>query len=74
MAKACNIPDPMLTSLTTEALAKACLNYPLFNEVFYVNNLQQGIEGVIRNFNGLTELLKRTDAGQELFKIYKIIN
>lgn len=71
MAEVCSIPDPILSLLTTEALAKSCLSYPLLNEVFYANNFQKGIEGVIKNFNGLSELLKRKDAGQELFKIYK---
>ena len=71
MTKVCNIPDSVLTSLTTEALAKTSLNYPLLNEVSYASNLQKGMEGVIRNSNALTELLKRKDAGTELFKIYK---
>jgi len=71
MVQACKLPDSILTSLSTEALVKTCLNYPLLNEVLYANNLQTGIEAVIKNFNGLSELLKRKDAGQELFKIYK---
>ena len=28
IAMVCSIPDSILTSLTTEALAKTCLNYP----------------------------------------------
>jgi len=71
MAEACSIPNSILKTLTTEALVKTSLSYPLLNEVFYANNLQKGIEGVIKNFNGLSELLKRKDAGAELFKIYK---
>ena len=68
MVQACKIPDSILISLSTEALAKTCLSYPLLNEVFYANNLQTGIKGVIKNFNGLSELLKRKHAGQEIFK------
>lgn len=71
MSDACNIPDSILSLLTTEALAKTCLSYPLLNEIFYANNLQKGIEGLIKNFNGLSELLSRKDAGKELLKIYK---
>lgn len=74
MAEACNIPPSIITSLTTGALVKTCLSYPLLNEVFYANNLPEGLEGLIKNFNGFNELLKRKDGAKELLKIYKIKN
>lgn len=74
MADTCNIPDSTLDLLTTEALVKTCLSYPLLNEVFYANNLQEGIERLTKYFNGLPALFKRKDAGNELFKIYKNSN
>ncbi len=70
-ADACKIPDSILPLLTTNALAKTCLNYPLLIEVFYADNIQKGIDAVILSFNGLTELLERKEAGVELLKIYK---
>lgn len=39
----------------------------LFDKIFYFNSLKQ-------SFNGFQELLNRSDAGVELFKLYKQMN
>lgn len=59
MVRVCKIPDSILTSLTTEALAKTCLSYPLLNEVFYANNLQTGIEKVIKKLQWFVRAFKK---------------
>ncbi len=74
MLAACTIPEKVLASLTTEALARTCLSYPLLHEVTYASNLQQGIIAVIRNFNGLTELLARKDGAAALMELYSGLN
>lgn len=74
MADACAIPATVLKELTTEALAKTCLNYPLLNEIFFAGNIQKGMEAVIANFNGLTGLLARKDAATTLAGIYAKMN
>lgn len=71
MAEACQLPTSVLTALSTEALAKTCLNYPLLFEVLSVNSVVDGMERTIANFNGLTELVKRKDAGAVLANLYK---
>lgn len=72
MAEVCQLPDSILTALTTEALVKTCLDYPLLLEVFYANDLPTGINAVIQNFNGLRELIKRSDAATVLLEMYTI--
>lgn len=70
--KALQIPKDTLKEISTQALVKTCLNYPfLINMWFSNSNLQDGINRVIKRFNGLQELLKRKDAGIELFKEYE---
>lgn len=46
-----------------------CLNYPVLPDVLLANSLQAGFAGVAANFNGLQELLRRPDAGRELYKV-----
>ena len=39
MVDASKIPDSVLISLSTEALAKTTLNYPMLNGIYYWRNL-----------------------------------
>jgi hypothetical protein len=71
MLEACQIPQKVLNSLTTKALAETCMNYPLFFEYLTVNDEREGIKKMIEKFNGLRELSKRNDGTLELIKIYK---
>lgn len=66
-----NIPDNILKTISTEQLAKTCLDYPEFRLVFTRNDLQSGYNHIYKIFNGFSELESRTDAGKELLKIYK---
>ena len=68
---ACQLPTEVLSSLTSEALAITCLNFPLFLEVNMANNIQDGFTTVHNHFNGLQELLNRNDAGKSLMLIYE---
>ncbi|WP_020394509.1 hypothetical protein [Thiolinea disciformis] len=60
-----------LGKLTTKELIELSLDYPLFDDVLAHNSIQSGFEQVVRNFNGLQDLLSRDDAAQELVKKYK---
>ncbi|MGC9342169.1 MAG: hypothetical protein ACP5E3_05675 [Bacteroidales bacterium] len=66
-----NLPQEILERISTEKLAEACLNYPLFSLIFTRNDLQRGYNHVRAIFNGFRELELRDDAGKELLKIYK---
>ncbi|HYQ56319.1 MAG TPA: T9SS type A sorting domain-containing protein [Draconibacterium sp.] len=65
------IPSDVLSKMSTEALVVTCLNYPLFSDIFAIENQLTGFEIVKKNFNGLTELAKRKDAGKCLMNIYE---
>jgi len=70
MQKAAQIPEHLLKVMSTENLAKTCLNYPLFFIYTAYNNEIDGIKVIMNSFNGFIELKKRTDAAHELIKLY----
>ncbi len=64
------IPEIVLSSMSSEALVLTCLNYPFIHQVIAYDNYQFGIETIINNFNGLQELLKRLESASILINIY----
>ena len=64
------IPADVLKNMTTLALAKTCLDFPLFHEVMAADNLQQGFDQLTKLFNGFQELLTRKDASAALIQLY----
>jgi hypothetical protein len=69
---AMQIPDDILSRMSTPALVVTCLNYPAFGYIGAYNNYQTGLVFLSTRFNGLDELAKRNDAGKCLFDIYQI--
>ena len=65
------IPDDQLKHMSTIDLLITCMNYPAYGYFTAFNDPQEGIDINIRNFNGLQELMRRTDAPNELLSIYK---
>lgn len=74
MYNKCQIPVDIISDLTTEALAKTCLSYPLFGLMNAYNTPQTGFNAVRTNFNGIDALFERKDAGSVLLNIYKSMN
>jgi hypothetical protein len=74
MLAALQIPETTLKKMTTKDLVETCLNYPLLFEMWAYDSFQNGLDQIIKNFNGLQELITRTDAGIELLKKYQKIN
>jgi hypothetical protein len=72
MVAACQIPDIILTSLSTEDLTELCLRYPLLADVFAFYNLQIGLDKLFSDFNGIRELYKRKKVADELLKRYNL--
>lgn len=66
MKAACQIPDDILSKMSTEELAKVCINYPLYGNYALYNDYETGIKAVMSGFNGFTELQKRADAGEKI--------
>ena len=66
------MPDSILQNISTEGLIQTCMNYPRWFDLFfsYNYNFQRGFEILYSNFNGLQELLNRSDAGHLLYTYY----
>ena len=70
MIDACQIPDNILSSLSTENLTDICLQYPLIINVFVFDNMNVGLDAFFDEFNGIRELYKRKEVSKELLKRY----
>jgi hypothetical protein len=68
------IPEDILSAISTAGLIETCLNYPLLSNFYVFNTPQEGFDRVVSRFNGLKELMGREDAGKELLNLYKAIN
>ena len=71
MQRACQVPDSILVTLTTEDLVKLCMDYPLYGIYTAYNNEQDGIRVIMDGFNGFGELKKRKDASKALVDCYE---
>ena len=67
---ACQIPEEVLFSVSTEELTDIVLRYPNLWHPFVFNNLNTGGNVLYDEFNGIRELFKREDAAKELLKHY----
>ena len=70
MVNACQIPEKILFSLSTEELTKICLQYPPLYNVFAFNFLSMGADKLYDDFNGIRELFKRKETSKELLRHY----
>jgi hypothetical protein len=69
-----NIPDTILTKMSTENLVKTCLKYPWWMLITSRDNNQAGYDYLKSVFNGFGELENRKDAGNKLLNIYAKMN
>jgi hypothetical protein len=58
---ACQIPDDVLASISTEALLETLLNYPLLNDFVAFDVMQRGFERIKGEQHGFAELYSRPD-------------
>ncbi|MDR1259561.1 MAG: hypothetical protein LBK65_09870 [Tannerellaceae bacterium] len=68
---ACQIPEDVLSKLSTKELAEICMDYPLAFDFLAIDNARLGMRLTITQFNGLTELSKREEGTIELIRIYR---
>ncbi len=68
------IPIGELSNMSTTELADACLKYPYNIEVWAYDSSTRGIQVVLDEFNGFSELFKRADAKDVLFEAYKALS
>jgi len=74
MYSAMQIPDDILKKISTEKLAKLCINYPLFSTVLAHNSIQTGFNYMKNKFNGMSELLDRPDIASVMINVFKTID
>lgn len=70
MVAACQIPEAIISSLSTEDLMNLCLRYPLLNDIFAFENSNECLDKLFMDFNGIRELYKRDDVSSNLIKCY----
>lgn len=68
------LSEQTLEDMTTEGLLVTCLDYPLFGNIVFYDNLTAGFNNVARNYNGLTELLNRDDVGSVIIDFYEQVD
>ena len=66
MADACQIPDDILSKMTTKALVLSVMDYPLLFDMGAYSTKQEGFDSIYSSFNGLQELARRSDGLTEL--------
>lgn len=71
MLEACQIPNDVLSSLSTKALCETCMDYPLAYDYIYANDEKESTNFHIEHFNGLKELANREDKFLPLIEAYK---
>lgn len=69
-AEASEIPQELLDTMNTSALLITCLEYPLQYHIYMHDSYRKGYEIIRENYNGLSELVERPDAGEVLFNFY----
>jgi len=70
MVKACQIPKYLFPCLSTDELTDLCLQYPLLIDFYAFNNINNGLDKLFSDFNGIRELYKRRDVSSSLLKRY----
>lgn len=73
MVQACQIPQNVISSLSTEELLLICLKFPLLFDIGAANFFSDGYAAYEKNFNGIREFYLRNDAAVVIFNYYKQI-
>ncbi len=71
MIEACQVPEGVLSSMTTEELVEVCLNYPMFDNIWAYDSFPMGLRHVAKHSNAMQELFRRNDNVQHLLNLLK---
>lgn len=66
----CQIPEDTLKVLDTDSLVDIVLNYPLYMDIYAFDTIKLGMSVLRDNYNGLDELVNRTDASKIILDKY----
>ena len=70
MDASCQIPERILTKLTTRALLETVLSYPFMSDYILFNHYTDAAKNLCNTFNGFEELLSREDLTSVLLAAY----
>ncbi len=70
MLDATQVPDNVLESLSTTALIRTVMDYPLLGDMYLYNTVQQGFDATTRQFHALQALIARDDVGTKALEEY----
>lgn len=70
-SEACQIPDDILSHMTTDALVETVMYYPLYINAFAYDIPKIGLSHIKEYYNGLQELYTRDDAIEKMEKFIK---
>lgn len=65
------LPEEMIAAMDTDTLADAVLAYPFFMDIYAFDNIEDGVDILFENFNGLHALEQREGAADVLLRKYK---
>lgn len=71
MREVTQIPDEVLSSISTKELISLIIDYPLLSEINAFDTLEDGYAHLKENFNGIQEIVTREDAFEELLAAYE---
>lgn len=74
MVDACQIPEDIISEMTTSELIETIIAYPLYTDMYAYDNWDNGFEIVKQHFNGFDELESRKDMAVETVKAYAKLN
>lgn len=65
---ACQIPENLLATMSTEALLETVKNYPLSVDFYAYNTLEMGYSALKSQFNGIEELERRYTSSEDAMR------
>lgn len=65
-----DIPENIVKDMDTPTLVSTVMDYPFLGDIYAFDNAGIGIQVISERFSGLRELLRRSDAGDGLYKEY----
>ena len=68
--EACQVPENLLPTMSTEAMATTALNYPLIHNLYYFNTYKAAYDHIAARANIFREFENRPDAGRILLQKY----
>ena len=71
MREVSQLPETARNATTAE-LVLYCMNYNLFIDFMLFDTMQDGMENIRSDYNGIRELMTRPDAAESLIRLYKL--